>query len=73
MIMSVFEFQAKPQNGCIEIPAEYQDKIVGSVHVIVFAQEKSSGMADVINQLLEHPLQIKSFTPFTREEIYERQ
>ena len=70
--MSVFEFEAKPQNGCIEIPAEYRDKIAGSVHVIVLSQEKSAGAASMIDRLLEHPLEIESFAPFTREEVYER-
>jgi chaperonin GroEL (HSP60 family) len=72
MIMSVFEFQANPQNGRIEIPAEYQDKIVGTVHVIVLSQETLVNGADMIDRLLAHPLVIESFAPLVREEIYER-
>lgn len=72
MIMSSFEFQAKPENGLIEIPAEYKDKIVGTVHVIVLAPEQVAGAADLIARLLEHPLELESFAPLTREEVYER-
>ncbi|HMF58664.1 MAG TPA: hypothetical protein VK619_20125 [Pyrinomonadaceae bacterium] len=70
--MFSFEFQAKPENGHIEIPAEYKDKIVGTVRVIVLSQEQSVGVADMIDRLLEHPLEIKNFAPFTREETHER-
>ena len=69
--MYAFEFQAKPKNGRIEIPAEYQDKIVGTVRVIVLSQEQSVGTADMIDRLLDHPLEIADFAPFTREEVYE--
>ena len=70
--MFTFEFQAKPENGHIEIPAEYKDKIVGTVRVIVLSQEQSVGTADMIDWLLEHPLEVESFAPLTREEIHER-
>lgn len=39
--MYAFEFQATPENGRIKIPAEYKDKIVGTVRVIVLSQEPS--------------------------------
>ena len=70
--MDAFEFQAEPKNGRIEIPAEYQDKIVGTVRVIVFSQEQSVGTANMIDRLLEHPLERENFAPLMREEIYER-
>ena len=70
--MNAFEFQAKPKNGRIEIPAEYKDKIVGNVRVIVLSQEQKIGPDDIINRLLAHPLEIKNFAPLLREEVYER-
>jgi hypothetical protein len=70
--MHVYEFKAKPENGRIEIPAEYRDKIVGSVRVIVLSQEHSVVMADIIDQLLEHPLEIGNFVPLMRDEVYEQ-
>jgi hypothetical protein len=72
MIMHVIEFQAKPENGRIEIPAEHKDKINGTVRVIVLSQEKSIGAADMIDRLLEQPIEIENFTPLAREEVYER-
>lgn len=70
--MHVIEFQAKPENGRIEIPAEHKDKITGSVRVIVVSQEKSTGTADMVDRLLEQPIEIENFTPLAREEVYER-
>ena len=70
--MYSFEFEAQLSNGRIEIPAEYKDKIAGKVHVIVSSQERSTTSADMIDRLLEHPLEMESFRPLTREEIHER-
>ena len=70
--MSVFEFQANPRNGHIEIPSEYKDKIVGTVHVIIMSQEQSASASDAIDRLLAHPLEVEDFVPLTREEVYER-
>jgi hypothetical protein len=72
MLMYAYEFKAKPENGRIEIPAEYKDKIVGTIRVIVFLQEKRVSATDMIDRLLEHPLEIENFAPLTREEVYER-
>ena len=70
--MHAFEFQAKPKNGRIEIPIEYQDKISGTVRVIVLSSETSLTKADMVDRLLEHPVELENFAPFTREEIHER-
>ncbi len=70
--MYAFEFQAKPKNGRIEIPVEYQDKISGTVRVIILSSEHSVGAAGMIDRLLERPLEIEDFEPLTREEVYER-
>jgi len=70
--MHAFEFQAKPKNGRIEIPVEYQDKISGTVRVILLSSENSPTTADMIDRLLEHPVELENFAPFTREEIHER-
>jgi hypothetical protein len=70
--MHAYEFKAKPENGLIEIPAEYKDKIVGTVRVIVLSQEQRVGTTDMVDRLLEHPFEIENFAPLTREEVYER-
>ncbi len=68
--MNAFEFQAEPTNGHIEIPAEYRGKIAGIVRVIVLSQERSAGIDTLIDRLLDHPLEIENFIPFTREGVY---
>ena len=70
--MNAFEFQAKPHNGRIEIPAEYREKITGTVRVIVLSQEQSNDSAGMIDHLLENHLNIDAFAPFTREDVYGR-
>jgi hypothetical protein len=70
--MNTFEFQAKPMNGCIQIPAEYEEKITGTVRVIVISNDQSLGPTDMIDRLLAAPLDIENFTPMNRAEVYER-
>jgi len=70
--MYAFEFQAKAKDGRIEIPAEYRDKIAGTVRVIVLSIEKSNATTDMIDRLLANPFEMENFAPLAREEIYER-
>jgi hypothetical protein len=50
--MYAVEFQAKVQNGIIEIPARYRDQIKQRVRVIVLA-EPDDKPSNLIDQLLE--------------------
>ena len=70
--MFAIEFQTKVQNGQIEIPAEFKDRLIGCVHVIVLAEEQRA-KATLLDQLLANPIKLENFVPLTREEIYERQ
>lgn len=74
--MYAIEFQTKVENGHIEIPAEFKDRLAGCVRVIVLAEEQpdETGVAktDLLDQLLANPIKLDHFTPMTREEIYER-
>ena len=69
----MIKFQAKVNQGKIEIPEIYQDNLqmVEMVEIIIPDSLKnvSSG---IIDRLLEHPLEIQDFTPLSRDEIYER-
>ena len=69
--MYAVEFQAKVKNGSIEIPEVYRDRFKERVRVILLAEEES-GTANLIDQLLQHPVKVAGFKPLTREEIYER-
>ena len=70
--MQAIEFRTKIRNGIIEIPRKYRRKIKASVKVILLEEDTTDTASDIIENLLESPLKLKSFTPFKREEIYDR-
>jgi len=55
----------------IELPKEYQDSIKGHARIIILTNE-GEDEEDMVEFLLEHPYQVATFTPLTRDEIYER-
>ena len=69
----MIKFQAKVNQGKIEIPEIYQNNLqmVETVEIIIpdLSENASSGMID---RLLEHPIEIQDFIPLSRDEIYER-
>jgi hypothetical protein len=70
--MSIIEFQTYVQQGTIEVPKEYLDTISGRVRVIILTND-TVDENDMIEHLLDHPYEVEAFTPFTRDEIYDRQ
>jgi len=68
--MDAIEFQARIDNGAIEVPEEYRDRLKGPVRVIVVRQEEMSG-SNMIDELMAEPLAIPDFRPLSRNEIYE--
>ena len=69
--MYAVEFQAQINDGTIEIPEAYRHRFKERVRVILLAEEESP-TGDLIDQLLQHPLKVAGFKPFTRDELYER-
>ena len=69
--MEAFEFRSKIKNGIIRIPEKYKQKTGKTVKVIIIS-EKASRHSDIIDKLLANPVRLKNFSPFSREEIYER-
>jgi hypothetical protein len=69
--MYAVEFQATIKDGTIAIPEVYRQRFKDRVRVILLAEEESP-TADLIDQLLQHPLKVAGFKPFTRDEMYER-
>lgn len=69
--MYAIEFQTRIEEGVIQIPLQYRNKLQQVVRVIILAnvQEKTDNLID---QLLESPLKVKGFQPLSREEIYAR-
>lgn len=68
--MYKIEFQAKIKNGMIEIPKEHKEKLNENVKVTIWA-EGEKNKVNFIDKLLNSPLKVANFKPFTREEIYE--
>ena len=69
--MEAIEFKTKIKNGNIRIPEKYRHKIGNTVKVIVITDKKAK-QADIIDELLANPIKSKDFSPFSREEIYEK-
>ncbi len=71
-MLNAVEFQAKIQNGLIEIPDEYKQELSegDDIKVIVLVNKKSFPKKDIIDELTENPVQVNRV--LTREEIYSR-
>jgi len=69
--MEAIEFKSRIKNGIIQIPEKYKQKISNTVKVIVITEKKAK-QTDIIDKLLANPIKSKDFSPFSREEIYER-
>ncbi len=69
--MSVFEFQTYINNNTIKLSKEYREHIKGYSHVMIHI-ENDEEEEDMVEYLMDHPYQVPSFTPLTRDEVYER-
>ena len=72
--MSV-NFEAKVNNGTIDIPEEYRDRVKGTVHVTIVSEDEAALAAtpdSIIEELLAQPLHVPGFQALTRDEIYSR-
>jgi hypothetical protein len=71
-MLNAVEFQAKIQNGLIQIPDEYKQEFGegDDIKVIVLVQKKSFLKNDIIGELTENPVQVNGV--LSREEIYSR-
>ena len=68
----MIKFQAKVNQGKIEIPKIYQDNLqmVEMVEIII-PEPQENLRSGIISRLIEHPIEIQDFVPLSREEIYE--
>jgi hypothetical protein len=69
--MEAIEFKTKIRNGTIQIPKKFKQRTGNTVKVIIIS-EQGTKQADIIDKLLANPIKSKDFSPFLREEIYER-
>jgi hypothetical protein len=69
-------FQARVNNGKIEIPLEYQDEIhnaeIVEIVILQLPKKKHFPQTGIINQLTANPIKIAGFQPLTREQANER-
>ena len=69
-------FQARVNNGKIEIPLEYQDEIhnaeIVEIVILQLPKKKHFPQTGIINQLIANPIKIADFQPLTREQANER-
>ncbi len=70
--MYAVEFHAKvKEDGSIDIPAAYRPQVQGTVRVIILTEEPVN-KPSIIRQLLANPRRVENFTPFKRDELYDR-
>ena len=71
-MLNAVEFQAKIQNGLIQIPDEYKQELGegDNIKVIVLVTKKSSRQRNIIDELTENPIQVDGV--ISCEEIYNR-
>jgi|APCry1669188910_1035180.scaffolds.fasta_scaffold53253_2 DNA-binding transcriptional regulator/RsmH inhibitor MraZ len=69
--MSQIEFETMIDKGAITVPSEYRGRIHGRVRVIIITDEVEDDI-DMVEYLMQHPLNANNATPLTRDEIYDR-
>jgi hypothetical protein len=69
----VLEFTARVRDGQIEVPEEYRERLedVETVKITLTPKRRTAAIG-IITQLVENPIKVKVFSPFTREEAHER-
>ncbi|WP_129671249.1 hypothetical protein [Candidatus Chloroploca sp. Khr17] len=69
--MSQIEFETMIDKDAITVPLEYRGRIHGRVRVIIITDEAEDDI-DMIEYLMQHPLNANNAIPLTRDEIYDR-
>ena len=64
--MRTVDFEAKVNNGTIEFPEIYRDRVRERVHVILQVDEPKRDK-DFIDELLERPVNVPAFRPLSRD------
>ena len=72
--MYAIEFRARIKDGLIEIPEKFRNRLKDNVKVILLTEHETetSPESDIIEELLESPLDLADFRPYKREEVYDR-
>jgi len=69
--MYAIEFRARIKDGLIEIPEKFRNRLKDNVKVILLTEHETetSPESDIIEELLESPLDLADFRPYKREEV----
>ena len=72
--METVQFKTRIKDDSIQIPAKYRGKFKDSmrVQVIIVSKDEKRSAADIIDELMSHPLKVKRFKPLTRDEAHAR-
>jgi hypothetical protein len=66
----LWSFKRRSKMEALRSP-RYRHRFKEHVRVILLTEEESTPV-NLVDQLLQHPLQVAGFKPFTRDEMYER-
>lgn len=66
--MPTIAFQAKILNGAIEVPEEYRAQL-GEIVRVTLVTESEGTSSTLIDRLLNNPIQMNDFVPFSKDEI----
>jgi len=67
--MMAYEFSAAVNNGVIQIPDEYKNKVSQRLKVILLSEDIAEHPRNF--PLMDAPLHVENFKRYSREELYE--
>lgn len=70
--MTAIEFHAQIREGMIAIPREYKDQFTDGVRVILMTEAPQDAPQTLLDDLLDHPLEISGFRPLARDDAHAR-
>ncbi len=68
--MEAIEFKATIKDGIIQIPKKYKQRLKDKVKVIILCNHKKK-RKNIIEKMWGKPMIIGTFSPLSRDEIYE--
>jgi len=68
----LYNFKHKLQMELLKFLKNIKKKVKRYANVILLTEEIAEKSSDIIDELLDCPLQLSDFKPFKREEIYDR-
>ncbi len=71
--MSTITFTTSIEEGRIKIPEQYKQEFSnGNMVQVTVLKKKKITETKIISRLINQPIEVREFTPMTREEAHER-